>query len=159
MEVDLKIFINCIKQSAFKLFFAFLGIVLLVTNIIVLGMFLKWINRFQFHCSGVADLSSYIAVQSHQNSLLQTYLVVFSLGIALFSFLGYHEVKNRIVQRAEEIIKAKVDEELRQPIADAKKAKDDFEFAKEVFQSTNNTKENVNEARELTPDDFKPEII
>jgi|GEM_PF-6164116 len=95
---------------AIKYFLIFLVAVLAIVNSLVLYKFLKWIDEFEACGSVSFDFSHYLAVQAHQNSILQVYLVVFSIGLGVLAFYGYFQIREAAEKsaerKAEEVAKA-----------------------------------------------------
>lgn len=100
------------KTPLRMIFLGFIIAVFAITNTWTLLRFLNWISEFEHMRNVVFDFSSYLAVQAHQNSLLQNYLVVFSLGLAILAFLGYNAIKQGAENRAEVVAKRAADEVL-----------------------------------------------
>ena len=105
-----------VSRSFFKIFLIFTVVVLAVTNTWVLYKFLNWISEFESTGSVAFDFASYLAVQAHQNSLLQVYLVVYTLGLGAVALWGYTAIKIGAENRAEEIAKRTADNILKKYI-------------------------------------------
>ena len=79
----------------------FIGYVLAVTNAWFIWKFLEWVHEFGRAGSATLDFSSYMSVQAQQNSLLQVYLIVFSIGMAGLAIWGYGTIKQAAQTKAE----------------------------------------------------------
>jgi hypothetical protein len=108
-------------KDLIKYVISFLTLSLASTNIIAVYQFCKWIKVIEFYGAGDFNFETYLAVQAHQNSMLQTYLFVVSVVLAVFGFFGYHQLREDAKKIAQDIAMSETKKIAEKYIDDRKK--------------------------------------
>jgi hypothetical protein len=106
-----------------------------IANTLVLARFLMWVSKTEDLCSVKFDFSSYLAVQSYQNSLFQSYMFAFSILIALAAWWGYATIKQGAENRAAEVARQASDNVLKKYIEQLEEHQKAFAVASKAFGS------------------------
>lgn len=83
-------------------FMLFFSSTIAISNILAVVLFWKWIKKIEIQGALQFDFSQYLAIQANQSSVLQVYLVVFSLGLALLGVYGFSQIKGSAEEAARE---------------------------------------------------------
>jgi uncharacterized protein HemX len=87
----------------FRKFVIFFLSTIAVSNILAVVWFWNWIKKIEMQEALKFDFSQYLAFQANQNSVLQVYLVIFSLGLGLLGVYGFSQIKHSAEEAAREL--------------------------------------------------------
>ncbi len=87
----------------FRKFLIFFSAMVALSNILAVILFWGWVKQVEARGTINFDFSQYLAAQANQNSVLQVFLVVFSLGLGLLGVYGFSQIKNSAEDAAREV--------------------------------------------------------
>lgn len=87
--------------------------VISLTTIAAVIVFLMQMRHVEDKLASKFDFSQYLAIQANQASMLQIYLVVFSLVLAILGFFGFFQLREAAERQAERVAKSMVEQFLK----------------------------------------------